>query len=475
MPRELAALLCAGVIAYLFWRELSDPKAHKISWVPFAWMFVAGTRFVSRWLTAPTEFDAYVDGSPIDRTVFLSLIVLGSIVLIRRRIHWGRLLADNKWLTAYLLYCLFSIFWADEHYILFKRWIKDLGNPIMALIFLTESRPFDAVATTVRRLSFVFVPLSVLFIKYYPEFGRFYTTSGFATYTGAADQKNTLGLTCLLIALCYLWSLLHRRHLIEAIRHRQNILIIAIVAWLFNQANSQTALLCLLVGAGILVASTRASVARRPKRIMSIALACTVLYMVADATIGVREHVFAFVGRNETLTNRTAIWEIVSSQQTNPLIGVGFMSFWQGDRSEAVAEALGTEGLNQAHNGYLEQYVNLGYVGVAFIIVLVLVALVRIRRQLHTDYAVAVFRFAIVIVALLYNYTEASFYGVNNIWLLLLMASFHSPVATALAPAAISNTAPAAPRARLPRPIPAPAAAWRRRVAAGGSRVRVQR
>jgi len=90
----------------------------------------------------------------------------------------------------------------------------------------------------------------------------------------------------------------------------------------------------------------------------------------------------------------------------------------------SIWKAVGTTGTNQAHNGYLEQYLNLGYVGVGFIIAIVLSALVNVRKHLTTDYAAGVLRLCFVVVAMLYNYTEASFYGINNIWLLLLASSF---------------------------------------------------
>src|SRR5262249_20619080 len=112
-------------------------------WVPLIWMFLAGSRYVSQWLSlrGPSlSAEAYSEGSPVDRIVFFSLVAIGAFILSCRDIDWGKLFAENKWLVLYLLYCLSSIFWADEPFVLFKRWIKDLGNPIMALLILTEQR-----------------------------------------------------------------------------------------------------------------------------------------------------------------------------------------------------------------------------------------------------------------------------------------------------------------------------------------------
>ena len=88
---------------------------------------------------------------------------------------------------------------------------------------------------------------------------------------------------------------------------------------------------------------------------------------------------------------------------------------------QAVWDALGP-GINQAHSGYLEQYLNLGYVGVTLIGIVMFSALLKIRAHFHTDPAAAMLRFCLLVAALLFNYTEASFYGINNMWLMLVVA-----------------------------------------------------
>jgi O-antigen ligase len=147
-----------------------------------------------------------------------------------------------------------------------------------------------------------------------------------------------------------------------------------------------------------------------------------VSYSILDSTIGVRSYILEMLGRDATLTNRTEMWEVVARQQTNPIIGVGFMSFWTGQRMQAVWDALESPGLNQAHNGYLEQYLNLGYVGVIFIGAIGLAALLKVRRELNLQPSAGALRLCFLVAAALYNYTEASFYGINNMWLLLLVA-----------------------------------------------------
>jgi O-antigen ligase len=459
MLHAVAIALCVAAIAFLFWSDPGRASDERISWVPFVWMFIAGTRFVSSWLDlrTPVGMDTASEGSPIDRLFFLAMIVCGAIVLSRRDVDWRRLFTRNKLLTAYLLYCLCSILWTDDPYVLGKRWIKELANPIVALVLLTERRPFDALATTIKRLSFICLPVSVLFIKYYPQLGRTYAQDGTPSYTGIGEQKNALGLICLCAIVGYAWTQLFRRRTDQPAHLAFHAIFLLMLAWLVNMANSQTALLCAAVAVAFLLLSTRPFARARPTRLIGAVLAATALYLIADATIGVKSHIFAMLGRDESLTNRTTIWGVVSSINTNPLVGVGFMSFWMGDRLTVISRAIGAN-LNQAHNGYLEQYLNLGYLGVAFILAIAITALLDARKQLASDYASACIRFSLILVALLYNYTEASFYGVNNMWLLFLVAAIDVPPAERETVAMTADAVPIRGRGLNPRAMATPRA-----------------
>ena len=147
---------------------------------------------MSSWLDVRPSFasvSSYSEGSPVDRAVFLALIVAGIYVLARRQINWGTLLRKNSLLALYFLYCLASILWADEPFVAFKRWFKDLGNPVMALVILTTPNPREALTLTLRRLSFLWLPASVLFVKYYPELGRAYHVDGSPMYIGIGTPE----------------------------------------------------------------------------------------------------------------------------------------------------------------------------------------------------------------------------------------------------------------------------------------------
>lgn len=72
-----------------------------------------------------------------------------------------------------------------------------------------------------------------------------------------------------------------------------------------------------------------------------------------------------FLGRDATLTGRTAIWQQVwAAILKHPWLGYGFSAFWQGMKGESYNVILALRFvLFHAHNGFLEIWLELGAVG----------------------------------------------------------------------------------------------------------------
>jgi exopolysaccharide production protein ExoQ len=420
----VASVLCAALILYLV-RGLDRQGTSKALWIPVIYLLIAGSRPVSAWLgMAPSNasWSDYAEGSPLDRMVFLMLIVAGSVVLARRKLAWGRLLADNKWIVVYFVFCLISAAWSDVPFVLAKRWIKDLGNPIMALVILTDPRAYDAIGVALRRVAVLLIPISVLFVRWIPALGRQFHVDGTMMHVGVGSQKNDLGLLCLVVGIFLFWELLRRRQGRgdTSLSRLKIALVAAMTGWLLYMSDSQTSVVCLFVGIVVMYLFSRKGVARHPYGFLTIGAVMVLSAWALEETLQIRAMVFEALGRNPTLTNRTEIWEAVLSLAVNPWVGAGFMTFWTGSRLDELWGLIGAP-INQAHNGYIEQYLNLGYIGVAFILIIVLNAFRSIARHFQTDRIAAALRLCLLVVALLYNYTEASFYGTNLMWVLLLV------------------------------------------------------
>jgi len=299
----------------------------------------------------------------------------------------------------------------------------------MALVILTEQQRYGAIVVVLRRLAFLFLPLSLLFVRYFPALGRAYHADGSPMYTGIGHQKNDLGLMCLLAGMYMLWEPMALRNRARVFTGRDWTVIGVLglmLAWLLHMSDSQTSFVC-LVAFGLVMALGRVPFLRgKPDRIMGLLFGSVFTIWLLNETFHLGEMILGLLGRNPTLTNRTEIWAILETFVVNPIVGAGFMSFWSGARLEEIWKALGVT-INQAHNGYFEQYLNLGYVGLGLLGMMILSGLLAIRRHMQEDPAAGLLRFSFIIIALLYNSTEASFYGINNMWMLLLLGCLEVP------------------------------------------------
>jgi len=420
---------CLALVAALLWRDQRAHGGSLAGWVPFLWLALCSSRALSDWIGvgAPRgSAQAFADGSPIDRAALFALIVAGVLVLRARRLPWADLMAVNKLLVLYALYCAASTLWADSPLLAQRRLLKDMGHGVMALVLLTEAQPLQAYLTLMRRLAIVLLPVSVLFIVAYPQLGTARSPGGVLMYTGVTNQKNELGRLCLVLGMAALWSALSpgRPGLTGPRPARADRLVglglTATGATLLVLSDSRTAMACLALVAALLVGARLPVVRRRPARVVALAVVAGGAAFAADAAFGLRETVLAWAGRDPTLTHRTGIWRVLLAMPSQPLIGEGYMSFWSGPRLQEIWTALNAPIL-QAHNGYIEQYLNLGWIGTGFMVALLAVGVAGARRQMQDDPAGGMLKLCCVASAALYNWSEAAFYGMNAMWMLALV------------------------------------------------------
>ncbi len=84
--------------------------------------------------------------------------------------------------------------------------------------------------------------------------------------------------------------------------------------------------------------------------------------MVAELSFGIFEKIADLTGHESTLMGRAELWGELLALHTNPIFGVGFESFWLGDNANPIWDVRWWH-VDEAHNGYLEVYLDLGLVG----------------------------------------------------------------------------------------------------------------
>lgn len=431
LPPVAALFLTVAFCWFLFWRESKEKvKVSNALWIPLLWFWISGSRFVSQWLTlGSTAWPFEEDGSPIDAAAFLALIISGLYILSRRRVSLKEFVRNNRWLAIFLVYCLIAVLWSQFPFVASKRWIKILGHPIMALVVLTDPNPQEAVRRLLKRSAYFLIPFSILLIKYYPQFGRgFDLWTGEATNQGVTHSKNELGYDCMISGLFFFWNLLQALKIKDRKARRKELLLsvvfLGMVCWLLRQSSSATSLTCMLVGVCTILVLRLPFVSKR--RIGIYVIIAVVAFAIAEGYFGVYGNLVQFLGRDATLTDRTEVWHDAMQLQPNPLLGAGFESFWLGDRLTKLWAKWWWRPI-QAHNGYIETYLNLGVVGVVILAGVIIATFWKMRDDLQRRFEFGSLRLAFLFTILVYNFTEATFKGVHIIWTLFYLFAIEYP------------------------------------------------
>jgi len=433
MPPTLALFLTIGFIAFLFRRDIGEkPNVTGALWLPLIWMLIICSREPTQWLDNIFGVHAggsLEEGSPVDALIYAVMIGVGIYILHKRQVRLAEFVRHNQWLTLFFVYCFLAILWSDFPFVAFKRWIKILGHPIMVLVILTEPDPEEALRRLMKRCAYVIVPVSILFIKYYPELGR--KAGPWATASvnnGIAMSKNLLGASCMILGFFFVWHLLVAWRM-EKDKARRNELLLTAgfligIWWLLKMAESSTATMCLIVGVFTVLFLGQRFVNKR--LIGAYILTGAVIYFLADVAFGISSILINALGRDPTLTGRTEIWHQLLDFHTNPVVGVGFESFWLGKRLRQIGELYWWQA-NEAHNGYLEIYLNLGLVGVFLLIGWIIATFRKGRLDLLKNFEYGRFRLGFLAAAVIYNWTESAFKSLHPVLFVFFIISLDYP------------------------------------------------
>ena len=432
MDPSFASVICACGIAGLFYlgRDRSA-RTSKALWLPVVYLWIIGSRSVSDWLgvTPSNGTNVQLDGSPLDALVYGLLLAAALLVLFWRGKPALTLLTANLPILTYFFYCLVSVSWAYFPGIAFKRWIKALADLAMVLVIVTDGKPVAALTRFISRVGFLLLPTSVLFIKYYGELGRGYTVDGLQMNTGVTTNKNTLGLIVLVVLLGALWNvraLLADKN--KPDRGRRLVAQGSLLAFglaLFEMADSATCIACFLLGGAIILVTNLRAIRSRPARMHVL---CLAIVLAGGVTLlfGGGASVTHALGRNPNLTGRTEIWERLIPVVPNSIVGAGYESFWIGPGAEKFWRSLSgwwhPETINEAHNGYIEVYLNLGWIGVCLIALILISGYRRVVAAFRLNPPIGGLMLAYIIVSAVYNITEAGFRSPNPMWIFLLLA-----------------------------------------------------
>ena len=107
MPPLLALTLSLGFSGVLLFREAYQQKdVSRAVWIPCIWLLILGSRPISAWIgyQGVAGMDAMMEGSPVDRLVYLFLMIAALGVVVYRRLKWREIFVNNRLLICFIVY-----------------------------------------------------------------------------------------------------------------------------------------------------------------------------------------------------------------------------------------------------------------------------------------------------------------------------------------------------------------------------------
>jgi exopolysaccharide production protein ExoQ len=428
----IAASFCIILIISLF---LLD-RERKVSvswalWLPMIWLLIGGSRNISEWLQLSSPGDAadrYMEGNAVDRNVLTAMMICGIVILAGKKEKVLSILRANVPVLLFFLYCGMTILWSEYPFVGLKRWIRAIGDIVMVLLILTERDVTAATKQVLSRLGFILFPISLLFIRYFPDLGRSFGMDGSQYWTGITQGKNTLGMICLIFGLASAWRfLMAYRDGEKKYRSRRLLahgLTVCMACWLLWIADSKTSLACFVIVIGIMVLASVSSTARKPA-VLRVIIVAVVATCFSVLFLGIGGGALQAIGRNSSLTGRTDVWKLVLQFVDNPILGAGYESFWMGNRIRRISAI--APNINQAHNGYLEIYLNLGWIGIFLLAWIIVRGFRRVVASAQREQNLSLLRIGFFVVALVYNFTEGAFKMMSPVWITFLLSIMAIP------------------------------------------------
>jgi O-antigen ligase len=262
-------------------------------------------------------------------------------------------------------------------------------------------------------------------IKYFEAGVMYDDWTGERMVVGLTEDKNMLGQVCLVFGLIYLWDLLlvwkdgfskgNRIILIT------DMFLLFVAMYLLKKSHSMTSLVCLTFGYVVLL-STRYSFFL--KRIGLYIIIGSLALLVLNDIFDLYGTILVALGKDPTMTGRTDIWKVLLSFAGNPWFGTGYESFWTGDRLYQIQEI---RHIDEAHNGYLEIYLNTGLVGLSLFSIFLFSAYRRCREVVRLRPEYGRFAMAFFFTGMLYNCAEAAFKGLCILFFVFLTIGLRLP------------------------------------------------
>ncbi|MGF1455385.1 MAG: O-antigen ligase family protein [Alphaproteobacteria bacterium] len=356
----------------------------------------------------------------LNQFFWLAAAALLSLLILRQPERFLRTILGYLPLLLLMGYVLLSSNWAIVPSISFRR-------AVLALIIIYCLIITSIYVRSPRRMFFVlYAAFAVALIQSLiaATMGTSYTSLD--EFRGFQNHKNTMGA---IAGYAFITGLFIHRDLPGAVLKLANVVFLAAFVFILVIAKSKTAQQEILIIPVLTIVALIASRLLRVSVGTTLMMFLTLLfltYWILVFGFGIEsDDVLGVIVADVTFTDRTIIWDYVSDKASERwLLGYGHMSFWAVglDSVNLTAPVYFIRQLNQAHNGFLDIWLNLGIIGVLlfFPILWRFDQALRIARDSHPHtHNIA---WGLMLYAIVHNLTESTILlGQNVSWVIMLI------------------------------------------------------
>jgi O-antigen ligase len=388
----------------------------RIGFILFIFFIFFGTRIPFG--EKATEVDELSSSNVVNQVVYGLLFITSLITLIPKWSEVRRLIVKEKIFTIFLIWCFLTIFWSNHPFISLKRYILYFTTVTVCISMLLYCKDFSEITKIFISLLGIYVGITILSIIFVPN-----AINHHGYWMGITQHKNVLGQIILLSLVLFVTTF---KYLTTRYKIILGFLIFISAVIIFGTKSTTTLFtLIILCCISITMLIDKLFESLNIGRVVSVMTSVVAIIIIISVFLVIPELIESIVGttgKDLTLTGRIDIWaDIWKEVEKHFVMGTGFQGFW------VVADDPRIEDLykiyldlpNQAHNGYLDILNEIGFIGLALFILLIL----NFFKNLKLIDGINIWKWFIII-AIITNLTESTFITSRSVISVMFIFSY---------------------------------------------------
>jgi exopolysaccharide production protein ExoQ len=310
-----------------------------------------------------SDSSSLTQGNLVTQAIW-SIIYFFILILIYLRLNsFISILYKEKLIILLVAIAIISFMWSEFPGITLRKSIALFFTTIIGVYIGFRYNTKDQIKLIAVTLSIAAI-LSTIVIILYPALGI--QNTRLHEWRGIYHQKGPFGRFMALGAMTLLILIISSKRQIVV-----KTFLFAIMSYLMVKAMSVTAIVSFGIVTGSILILRNYWKRWRLTLILSYTiLILTALFIIVFIAIYEADYLTGLVGKDTTLSGRISLWsDVIGLAKERALVGYGYNGFWLGwNGPSARIWSTNLWEPNHAHNGFLDVYLDLGLIGLLFLI-----------------------------------------------------------------------------------------------------------